>query len=103
MGAGKAVQVHAEHLPGRGPHRLIRGSPSFVRAVNMLPVLARFCQVDSVMAGFVCTQCEHEHQVEVPSHSVRVELPEPACPECGASMNIDENLETYFRFMRFRK
>ena len=102
MGAGKLFRL-MQRIASKGPHRVVRGSPSFVRAVNMLPVLARFCQVDSVMAGFICVQCDNEHCIEVVSRTVRIELPEPACSRCGTVMKLDENMETYFRFMRLRR
>lgn len=102
MGLGKMFRF-MQRIADRGPHRMAQCSPSFVRALNMLPVMARFCRVDSVMTAFICPECEHEGSFEVATPNADIELPQPTCPECRASMELDESPGSYFRFARFRK
>ena len=102
MGSGKWFRL-LRSISDRGPHRIVKCAPSVVRALNMLPILAQLCHVDSIMAGFTCSDCEHERRVELSSLGPEIQFPELACTECDGSMQLDENPSSYFRFMTFRK
>ncbi|MCG8423112.1 MAG: hypothetical protein MJE77_34855 [Proteobacteria bacterium] len=101
LGAGKWFRF-MQAINHRGPHCVVKCSPALVRVLGMLPALVRLVRVDSVMAAFVCLQCESERSLEVSLHSEKLDLPQPRCSQCGSGMRFDENPDSYFRFLRFR-
>ncbi|RYZ80296.1 MAG: hypothetical protein EOP04_26150 [Proteobacteria bacterium] len=63
--------------------------------------------VESFYASYSCVSCEHEEQmryqigqnIDLRSPQIGSELKDP-CPECGASMELDQSQDMYLSFFQ---
>jgi len=76
-------------------------SPVVVELFNMVPLLASYVRVQSVVIPTECVECMHESDV-------RMRLPESGglpetecapCPKCGGAMEPSVSIERYLAFV----
>ncbi len=80
----------------------VRCSPSFVHQLNMLPELAEYINVSSVIAPMECTECvaEADTLIAVTGNGEVPSLGQRACEVCGGEMELAELEERYFAFAK---
>lgn len=80
---------------------LRRCSVSFVNQLNMIRRFAGDARIESILAPYVCPQCEtvRERLLELGTNIVaEAEKPMP-CPSCGTQMIFDDVPALYFSFL----
>jgi anti-anti-sigma regulatory factor len=91
-----------EQVAQTGQHTLRRCSSCVVGQLNMIyNFIGKACAVESVMAPFLCSACGCEQLAEVRIARGAVQMPQPACGQCGQAMQFDEVEEKYFFFTKY--
>jgi len=76
-------------------------SPVVVEFFNMVPLLASYVRVISVIIPIECVECGHETDVRIrlPESGLLPEVQCPRCPMCGGLMEPAIMLERYLAFV----
>ena len=79
-------------------------TPEIVMQINMIPSFKGKAEIRSVYASYFCDACGHETNVlfeknkNMPT-SPETQLPMVICPNCRATMEMQELEEDFFAFM----
>ena len=77
-------------------------SPAVITQVNMIANFRGPARIESFYAPYICDACgnELEHLIDVGEQIARDgEVPDVACPSCGAPMSFDDLPERYLSFL----
>ena len=76
-------------------------SPVVVHTFNMVPLLASYVQILSVIIPTECVECEHEADVRLrlPEAGQLPEIKCPPCPMCNGVMEPSVILDRYLAFL----
>ena len=70
--------------------------------INMIPEFSREATISSLQADYTCPRCDLEQVVEFKEVKDFEAMVDEAygkpCPECGAELEMDENVESFFNF-----
>lgn len=76
-------------------------SSSFVKQLNMVAGVAPYERVQSCMLPYFCEECGFDIEVLADIETARARAEKSvACPECGAGMEFDDIVDSYFAWMR---
>jgi ABC-type transporter Mla MlaB component len=80
----------------------MRCSPVVVGQLNIVNSFRGAAEVHSVMAPFICPECDHEDAVLVDMNGEpHAQIEKGAkCPSCGADMEFDDLPDHYLSFVR---
>lgn len=81
---------------------LVRCSPATVAQFNMIRNFTGQAHVVSVLAPYICPECDAEETDLVWTAAVSTPFvpKQVSCSQCGAAMEFDEIPESYFDFVR---
>lgn len=80
-------------------------SPVVVELFNMVPLMASYVSVHSVIIPTECLECMNESDIRVklPENGAAPEVTCPACPSCGGDMEPSVLLDRYLAFLDDRQ
>ncbi len=84
--------------------QLVKCSPAVVGQLNVFFNFAASARIASILAPFLCDECDEEAAVPVDLAERNPRLPPlaPTCPKCGRAMEFDDLVDHYFHFMTLK-